>query len=396
MRKKKRILICASVLLLLAAAFGFIPLFDGDVRAENTFGREETGLLTVNDDGAKPYVTAVRSVLIEADSGQILFGNREKERAGMASTTKIMTALVAINSMPLDTVFTIPKEATGIEGSSIYLVEGEQLTIEELLYGLMLRSGNDCAVALAIACSGSVEKFVQKMNQTAAEMGITDTHFVNPHGLYDENHYTTAYSLARITAEALKNDTFRKIVSTKKAYIPYNNVPRGRVLTNQNRLLHSYEGCIGVKTGFTDETGRCLVSAAERNGVRLIAVTLNDPNDWNSHRAMLDYGFHQLERVVLAEKGALKVSVPVTGGRAAFVKAENDSEASAVLRKGFAYTSRLVIPRFLYAPVKKGDIVGYAEFYDGGGKLFYRLPLKATEDVEYKKLTLFEKIFGAK
>lgn len=383
-------------MLVLAVAFCFIPLFDGSVRAENTLEEKETGILAINDTGAKPNVTAQRSVLIEAESGQILFGNRERERAGMASTTKIMTALVVIKSMPLDTVFTIPKAATGIEGSSIYLVEGEKLTIEELLYGLMLRSGNDCAVALALACSGSVEAFVEKMNRTAAEMGIQDTHFVNPHGLYDENHYTTAYSLARITAEALKNDTFRKIVSTKKAYIPYDNVPNGRVLTNHNRLLNSYEGCIGVKTGFTDETGRCLVSAAEKNGIRLIAVTLNDHSDWNSHREMLNYGFNQLERVMLAKKGAIKVSVPVTGGYAQFVKAENDAEASMVIRKGNAFTEKLVIPKFLYAPVKAGDIVGYTEFYDRGGNLFYRLPLKATENVEYRKLTFFEKIFGAK
>jgi D-alanyl-D-alanine carboxypeptidase len=174
--KKRVIIIFCSVLLVLAMVFCFVPLFDGSVRAENTIAREETGILAVNDTGAKPNVTAHRSVLIEAESGQILFGIRERERAGMASTTKIMTALVVIKSMPLDTVFTIPKAATGIEGSSVYLVEGEKLTIEELLYGLMLRSGNDCAVALAIACSGSVEAFVEKMNRTAAEMGIKDTH----------------------------------------------------------------------------------------------------------------------------------------------------------------------------------------------------------------------------
>jgi D-alanyl-D-alanine carboxypeptidase (penicillin-binding protein 5/6) len=393
---KKRIIIGCSVVLVLAIAFSFIPLFDGSAGAVNALAEEETGLLTITDTGAKPNVTAVRSVLIEAESGQVLFGNREKERAGMASTTKIMTALVVLRSMPLDTVYTIPKAATGIEGSSIYLVEGEQLTIEELLYGLMLRSGNDCAVALALACSGSVEAFVKKMNQTATELGITDTHFVNPHGLFDDNHYTSALSLARITAEALKNDTFRKIVSTKRANISYNNVPRGRSLTNNNRLLNSYEGCIGVKTGFTDETGRCLVSAAERDGVRLIAVTLNDHSDWNSHKEMLNYGFTQLERVMLAEKGILKVSVPVTGGYTEFVKAENDTEASVVLRKGTAFTGKLIIPKFLYAPVKVGDIVGYAEFYDSSGTLFYRLPLKATENVEFRKLTLFEKIFGAK
>ena len=211
----------------------------------------------------------------------------------MASTTKIMTALVAIESSPLDKNVMISDMAIGTEGSSLYLKKGEIMSMSDLLMGLMLRSANDAAAAIAYEISGSIEAFADKMNEKAASIGVTDTHFTNPHGLDDENHYTTAADLAIITAEALKNDTFLEIVSTEKCIIK-NFDGEARLLTNHNKLLSLYDGAIGVKTGFTKKSGRCLVGAAERDGMRLIAVTINAPDDWNDHEALFDFGFSRL------------------------------------------------------------------------------------------------------
>lgn len=392
---KKRVYTGIAVLLIISAVFFTVPLatpaFSG---TENIVNTEQTGrILPLTAEKAEISVSAASCVLIEADSGNILYSKNELNQAGMASTTKIMTALVVLNTLPTDMIFTIPKEAVGIEGSSIYLIEGEKLTIEQLLYGLLLESGNDCAVALALACSGSCDAFVNKMNETVAGMGITDTHFMNPHGLSNPNHYTSAYSLALITAKALKNETFKRIVSTKQYFIPRGGEQNKRCLTNHNSLLFSYNGMIGVKTGYTIATGRCLVTAASRDGITLIAVTLNDRNDWQSHKNMLDYGYSKYEMVLLAKEGSINITVPVTGGLSSFVNITNKEAASVVFLKGKSYTSRINSPHFLYAPVKNGDIVGYAEYYDSNGILFYRLPLIAAESIEIRKLTLFEKIF---
>ena len=236
-------------------------------------------------------LSAESAILMDASDGSVLYEKNAHARKGMASTTKIMTALVAAQSMPLDKNILIPKEAVGIEGSSVYLTEGESLTVRQLLYALLLSSANDAATALAIASAGSVESFAEKMNLFAKELGLSDTHFINPHGLYHEDHYTTAFELALITAAALRNTTVKEIVSTYKTDIPLGNEKKGRLLVNHNKLLKLYEGAIGVKTGFTKKTGRCLVSAAERDGLTLIAVTLNAPDDWNDHIKMLDHGF---------------------------------------------------------------------------------------------------------
>ncbi len=248
-------------------------------------------------------VSASSAVLIEAESGRVLYSKDADKRRPMASTTKIMTALVALENHDLDAPIKIPKEAVGIEGSSLYLTEGETLTLHELLYALMLRSANDAAVAIAIAVGGSVSDFAEMMNEKAEEMGLTHTHFDNPHGLDSEDHYTTARELALITAEALKNEVFREIVSTYKKSLPLGNVPDRRLVVNHNRLLRTYDGCIGVKTGFTKKDGRCLVSAAERDGITLVAVTLNAPNDWSDHKRMLDNGFAAVKRVKISSDG---------------------------------------------------------------------------------------------
>lgn len=256
----------------------------------------------------------------------------------MASTTKIMTALLAIERLDPETVVTVPKEAVGIEGSSIYLTEGEQITVSDLLYGLMLESGNDAATALAIAAGGTVEDFVRLMNERAAELGLEDTHFSNPHGLSADDHYTTAYDLARLTCAALENETFASIVSCKTKTISDGR----RYLSNHNRLLRSYEGCIGVKTGYTLATGRTLVTAAERDGLTLVAVTLNDRSDWADHTRLLDYGFAHYESVAL--EGVSGTPLPVVGGVAESVSV-SAADGSVVLPKGQTVTRRLVLPR---------------------------------------------------
>lgn len=234
---------------------------------------------------AAPGVSAKAAILLDADSGQVVFEKNADEPGLIASTTKIMTALLICESEDLSREVTVPDAAVGIEGSSLYLQKGERLTVEALLYGMMLHSGNDAAAALAILSAGSVERFVERMNLRARGLWLPDIHFANPSGLDDEGNYASARSLALLTAEAMKNERFRTVVGTKTA------VYGGRSLTNHNKLLWQYPGALGVKTGYTKQAGRILVSCAERNGRRLVCVTMNDPDDWRDHKALLDYGF---------------------------------------------------------------------------------------------------------
>lgn len=242
---------------------------------------------------AEPSVSAQAAVMTEVSSGKILYSKNADKVLPMASTTKIMTALVAVEAAGdrLDEVVEISDSAAGVEGSSMYLEKGEKMTLRELLYGLMLSSGNDAAVAIAENIGGSVEGFVDMMNQKAAEMGLTSTHFVNPNGLPDESHYSSANDMAKMTCHAMKNPDFAEIVGTKSYNISGEGKSYPRTLSNHNKLLRMYEGCIGVKTGFTKAAGRCLVSCAERDGLMLVCVTLNAPDDWNDHTLMFNYGF---------------------------------------------------------------------------------------------------------
>jgi D-alanyl-D-alanine carboxypeptidase/D-alanyl-D-alanine carboxypeptidase (penicillin-binding protein 5/6) len=276
-----------------------------------------------------------------------------------------MTALVAIEALPLDMDIVIPSEAVGIEGSSVYLCEGEILSLEELLYALLLSSANDAAVAIAIAVSGSVEAFAERMNQKAAHLGLTSTHFVNPHGLDHPDHYTTANELAIITRAALENPTFREICSTARKTIPLHGDEGVRLLINHNKLLSAYEGCIGVKTGFTKRTGRCLVSAAERDGVTLIAVTLGDPDDWRDHTALMDYGFAAYESLTLCEAGSFSHPLWLVSGVQEYVMVENSEGLTAVLRRDHGeITCTVELPRFTFAPIASGRIMGRLRFFE--------------------------------
>lgn len=251
-------------------------------------------------------LTSAKSmIVIEQSSGRVLFSKNEKEKLPMASTTKIITAIYVIEKIDdLDRVFEIPKEVVGIEGTSIGLKAGEHLSIRELLYGLMLRSGNDSAVALAIAVSGSEEKFVEDVNLFLCEIGLNDTHISNPHGLPAEDHFTTASDLARVTAYAMNNQTFREIVSTKEMKIGNELESKfNRNLKNKNKILSSFAGANGVKTGFTVKAGRCFVGSAQRDGMQLICVLLNCIPMFEDCEKLLEKGFENYSMMHLLENG---------------------------------------------------------------------------------------------
>lgn len=313
---------------------------------------------------AEPYtlnLSAECAILIDADSNEVLFEKNSEMQRGMASTTKIMTALVAAEYGELNKTVTVSESAVGIEGSSIYLYAGEQFTLLELLYALMLRSANDAAAAIAIEIGGSIEGFANIMNEKALSMGLEHTHFTNPHGLYDKDHYTSAYDLALISSELLKNETLKGIVSTKKITIPlYESSDNSRLLVNHNKMLKLYDGAIGVKTGFTKATGRCLVSAAERNGLTLIAVTLNAPDDWNDHTRLLDFGFSQYESVKIADAASFFYSLSLVGGENKSVTLVNTKELRATLPKNRGNVTLKVeaYHRFEFAPVYRGTPLG--------------------------------------
>jgi len=246
-------------------------------------------------------LSAECACLVSADTGEVIYAKREREKRPMASTTKIMTGLIASEYERPDEIVTVSANAESQEGSSIYLKKGEKISLDDLLCGLMLNSGNDAAVAIAEHIGKNVESFAELMTKKAKEIGANDTNFKNPNGLDEEGHYTTAYDLALIAAHAMKNENFAKTVATKNSTAALES---GQILyfKNHNKLLDMYEGANGVKTGFTKASGRCLVSAAEREGVRLIAVTLNAPDDWNDHKKMLDYGFENITAQSIVKK----------------------------------------------------------------------------------------------
>lgn len=246
-----------------------------------------------------PATSASCAVAVELNSGRIICGKNENSRASMASTTKIMTSLLLCEMSDLDKEITVTKEMVAVEGTSMGLLEGDKVHYRDLLYGMLLASGNDAAMATAISIGGTVEGFANLMNARAKRIGMKNTHFVTPSGLDDENHYSTAYDMAQLAVTAMKNKVFAKACSTKKIRLSYGNPPYERMLSNHNRLLVCCDGCKGIKTGFTKKSGRCLVSCAKRNGSGVVIVTLRDPNDWDDHMSLYDYCFGQLEKRTL-------------------------------------------------------------------------------------------------
>ena len=332
--------------------------------------------------------SAKGAVVMEACSEKTLFEQNADLPLPEASTTKIMTALLVLESVSPNCRFRVSAKAATVEGSQLGLKAGEELSVRDLLYVLMMKSGNDAAVALAEGVSETEAAFVEKMNEKAAEMGLTQTHFKNPHGLPAEGHQTTARELAVLTAEALENPDFRELVSTQTARLEYKDM----ILSNSNKLLYTCQGVFGVKTGFTKKAGRCLVSAAERNGVVLICVTLNDGNDWEDHTNLYDACFARVSRRSVIGQGEYHYTVPVLGG-----------DVNAVLRNTLPLTSvfvddfpidTLLIPQaipMVFAPVEGNVTLGYLSLVSEKGREIDRVPLNTVTKVEQKKE---ERTFG--
>ena len=297
-------------------------------------------------------LSAKSAAVMDSVSGRLLLDQNSCKQSLIASTTKIMTALLICERCNVLDQMQIPRQAVGVEGSSMYLKEGERLSIQELLYGLMLSSGNDAAVALALYCCGSIQEFANLMNDKARSLGMSQTHFENPNGLDSKNHYSTARDLAILASYAMENPIFSKTVSTKTVTIG------NRVLRNHNKLLWLYPGADGVKTGYTKAAGRILVSSATQNRRRLVAVTISDPNDWADHAAMLDRGFSQFSLQRIVTVGDCVGYREVAGGTA--------SKVAVLAAENFAYSiskdeqPQLLLPGsgFLYAPVVEGADAG--------------------------------------
>jgi len=324
---------------------------------------------------------SAKSALLCSDNGLVIFEKQADTPLPMASITKVMSCIVALENIEfLDKTVQIPRAAVGIEGSSVYLTEGEVVTFEMLLYSAMLESANDAVTALAILVKGSEEEFVKAMNEKAKELSMASTNFLNPHGLHADGHFTTARDYAKLMAYALKNEKFCEIISTKKKYYPSSDGSLTRVLVNHNRLLSSYGGMIGGKTGYTKTSGRTLVTAAERNGTVLICVTINAPNDWQDHAYLFDIGFDAVETKVY-EKGSAFASYPIAAGKEESVPLTISEEVKITVPKGFAVTFDSKIPHFAYAPIKAEKAVGEAVFYVDG-KEVKRCALKTKNAVD--------------
>lgn len=307
-----------------------------------------------------PEVSAQCAILINADNFKTLYAKNENERRPMASTTKIMTALITLEKAAVNNkIVNITDEMVRVEGSSMGLKPGDKVTLKSLAEGMLSVSGNDAANSAAISIAGSIPKFAELMNKRAVELNLTNTHFVTPSGLDDKEHYTTARDLALLAAAAMKNPDFENITSKKSITVDYINPNTTRRFTNHNKLLSLYDGCIGVKTGFTKKSGRCLVSAAERNGIRLIAVTLNAPNDWDDHKKLLDYGFGKVTNVKI-DDSAYSIQIPVVGGVTDSVSLKGSAGNDVTVDSDEANNIKRTVelPKFVYAPLENGQVVG--------------------------------------
>ncbi|MDD6697435.1 MAG: D-alanyl-D-alanine carboxypeptidase [Veillonellaceae bacterium] len=343
--------------------------------------------LVLSPDDALPRVTARSAVVMETKTGRVLYERNMGDRRFPASTTKIMTLIIALEKGNLDDVVKVGPHAAGTEGSTLWLEEGDEITLRELLYGMMLHSGNDATVAVAEHIAGSVDAFARLMTDKAHEIGAKDTNFVNANGLPDDAHYTTAHDLALIASYGYTLPEFEKIVSTKEITFPWVKDDTHR-LRNENQMLWLYEGGNGVKTGYTDAAGRCLVSAAKRDGIQLVAVVLDSNWMWNDSILLLDYGFSKIDRTTVVKKHAQVGTVAVTGSRARRLGVQTKDEIVLPVVDGTAgYEQTIDLPHAVKAPIKKGDVVGTLRVsYEG--KEVAKTDLVAMQDAEQKSFFL--------
>lgn len=335
------------------------------------------------------------AVLMDKNSGRVFYELNMEERLPMASTTKIMTALIALEEEKIDDYFTVESSAIKVEGSSMGLVEGDKATLRILAMGMLLSSGNDAANAAAVNISGSAEKFAKLMNKRAKEMGLFNTSFETPSGLDGKNHYSTAFDMAILAKNALQNPDFAEICGAESIRTEFGNPPYPRLLLNHNRLLSEFEGATGVKTGFTKKAGRCLVSSAERNGVSLICVTLGCPDDWNFHKSLYNEFFGKLEAVSLEEKVPEK-KIHVCGGDSEEVLLLPGPCSAAFFEEEKEKTETVIcVPEFVFAPIEKGEVLGKAIFRLDG-KTIAETPLVAEKEIGIirKEENIFSKIKG--
>lgn len=329
-----------------------------------------------------PVSAGATAALIDVDSGRILYGKDMNKQMRIASLTKILTAILAIESGKMDDIVTVSSNAAGKEGSSIYLAAGEKLKLSDLVYAIMLRSGNDAATAIAEHVSGSVDKFADLMNQKVKQLGLTDSHFVNPHGLDNDQHFSTAHDMAVITAYALKNPTFRQIVATKNYSIPWQGKEWDRSMRNKNKMLTMYGGADGVKTGYTKKAGRCLASSATKDDEQLAVIVLNDGNDWRDSASLLDYGFTKYNQSVRVKQGEPLAQIPVTNGTASTVAAAAIASYSYPTRSEEQSVQKVAdLPKQLKAPIKQGQVIGHIRFMQGN-QLLSDIPVNAMQSVD--------------
>ncbi|MEG1810062.1 MAG: D-alanyl-D-alanine carboxypeptidase family protein [Clostridia bacterium] len=326
-------------------------------------------------------VSAQGAALLEIQTGKVLYSKNSHQKMPMASTTKVMTAIMAIEHGGLDELVTVSGTAYGVEGSSIYLEKNERINLRDLLYGLMLRSGNDAAVAIAEHIGGSVPEFAELMNQKAVQIGALNTHFVSPNGLHDDEHYTTAYDLALISAYAMRNSIFREIVSCSYHRTTSGNIQR--TMQNKNKLLWEYDGATGVKTGYTIAAGKCLVFSAKRDGLDIVGVVLNCPNMFSDARAIMDNAFatYCMERII--KKGDMIVVLPVDSGMRNMLElvADEDIMIPVSRNSDTQIHTKVIADERVYAPVTAGQVLGCVEVWDDTG-LLRTVELVAAIDIE--------------
>ena len=332
-----------------------------------------------------PNVTAKSAIVMDAATGKVIYSKAAKERRYPASTTKMMSLIVALEHGNLDDVITASPNAASTEGSSLWLTQGEQMTMTDLLYGIMLISGNDATVAVAEHVSGSVQKFAELMTEKAHAIGARDTNFTNSSGLPDPNHYTTAHDLARIAAYGYKNPLFRQIVSTEHKILPPTVKGDIRDLYNENKMLWFYEGGNGVKTGYTDAAGRCLVSGAKRDNIQLIAVVLDSETMWDDSKTLLDFAFSQLKPETVFNQGDILKTTRVANGKSELLKlVANTSIILPVSEKDKDEFSTVIdAPMILEAPITKGQKLGVARVFYNNTEVA-AVDLVADESVERK------------